>query len=51
MENLLEVQDSIDDRDTEIQILDSEPYNIYETDGVFSGGFCAISKSRMEIDS
>ena len=32
LENILEVQDSSEDRNTELLVLDNEPYNIYQTD-------------------
>ena len=46
IENLLEVQDSTDDADTEIEILESAPYNIYET----SGGNLGNTDNMQELD-
>ena len=49
IENLLEVQDSTDDADTEIEILESAPYNIYETSGGNTGNY-GTTDNMQELD-
>ena len=50
IENLLEVQDSTDDAETEIEILESAPYNIYETSGGNLGNTDNMQEFHINVD-
>ena len=50
IEDLLEVQDSTDDRHTEIQILENMPYNIYETSGGNPSNIDNTQELDIEVD-